>query len=45
MKMGLNGGRGGAFNGGGSVRRQRWWELQIGDDKVTIEIDISGGGW
>ena len=45
MKMGLNGGGGRAFNGGGSVRRRRWWELQISDDKVTIEIDISFGGW
>ena len=36
---------GGAFNGGGSVRRQCLWGLQIGDDKATMEIDISGGGW
>ena len=36
---------GGAFNGGGSVQRQRLWELQIGDDKAMMEIDISGGGW
>jgi len=36
---------GGAFNGGGSVRRQRLWGLQIGDDKAAMEIDISGGGW
>ena len=41
----FNGGGGGAFNGGGSVQRQRRWGLQIGDDKATMEIDISGGGW
>ena len=36
---------GGAFNGGGSIRRRRRWGLRIGDDKATMEIDISGGGW
>jgi hypothetical protein len=36
---------GGAFNGGGSVRRQRRWRLQIGNDEAMMEIDISGGGW
>ena len=36
---------GGAFNGGGSVRQQRRWGLRIGNDKVTMEIDIGGGGW
>ena len=45
MKTVFNGGGGGAFNGGGSVQRQRRWGLQIGDDKATMEIDISGGGW
>jgi hypothetical protein len=45
MKMALNGGGGRAFNGGGSIRRRRWWGLRIGDDKVMMEIDISGGGW
>jgi hypothetical protein len=45
MKMGLNGGGGRTFNSGGSIRRRRWWGLRIGDDKVTMEIDISGGGW
>ena len=44
MKTVFNGGGGGAFNGGGSVQRQRWWGLQIGDDKATMEIDISSGG-
>ena len=34
-----------AFNGSGSVRRQRRWGLQIGNDEETMEIDISGGGW
>ena len=34
---------GGAFNDGGSVRRQRRWGLWIGDDKEMMEIDISGG--
>ena len=37
--------RGGAFNGGGSVRLRRRWGLRIGNDEATIEIDISGGGW
>jgi len=37
--------RGGAFNGGGSIRQRRRWGLRIGDDKATMEIDISGGGW
>ena len=37
--------RGGAFNGGGSVRRQRRWGLRIGKDKVMMEICISGGRW
>ena len=36
---------GGAFNGGGSVRRQRRWGIRINDDEATREIDISGGGW
>jgi hypothetical protein len=36
---------GGAFNGGGSIRRRRRWGLRIGDDEATMEIDISGGGW
>jgi hypothetical protein len=45
MKTVFNGGGGGAFNCGGSVRRQLWWELWIGNDKATMEIDISGGGW
>jgi hypothetical protein len=36
---------GGAFNGGGSVRWQQRWGLQIGDNKATMEIDISIGGW
>jgi hypothetical protein len=36
---------GGAFNGGSSVHRQRRWGLQIGNDKATMEIDISDGGW
>jgi len=34
-----------AFNCGGSIQRQRRWGLRIGDDKATMEIDISGGGW
>ena len=34
----------GAFNGGGSVQRQHQWGLQIGDDEVTMEVDISSGG-
>jgi len=34
-----------AFNGGGSVRRQWRWGLQIGNDKPTMEIDISGDRW
>jgi hypothetical protein len=34
-----------AFNGSGSIQWQRWWRLRIGDDEVTMEIDISGGGW
>ena len=37
--------RGGAFNGGCRIRRRRWWGLRIGDDKATMDIDISGGGW
>ena len=48
MKTAFNGnggGGGGAFNGCGSVRRRRRWGLRIGDDEVTMEIDISGGGW
>ena len=45
MKTVFNGGGGGEFNGGGSVRRQRRWGLRIGDDKAMMEIDISGGGW
>jgi hypothetical protein len=36
---------GGAFNGGGIIRRRRRWGLRIGDDEATMEIDISGGGW
>ena len=34
-----------AFNGSGSVQRQRWWGLRISNAKVMMEIDISGGGW
>jgi hypothetical protein len=46
MKMAFNGGRGGgAFNGDRSVRRRRRWEERIGDGEVTIEYDISSGGW
>jgi hypothetical protein len=37
--------RGGVFNGGGSVRWRRQWEVRIGDGKATMENDISGGGW
>ena len=37
--------RGGAFNDGGSVRRQQRWGLRIGDDEATMEIDICGDGW
>ena len=33
------------FNGSGSVRRRRWYGLQIGNDEATMEINISGGGW
>ena len=36
---------GGESNGGGSIRQQRWWGLQIGDAEAMMEIDISGGGW
>jgi len=32
MKMAFNGVGGGAFNGGGSVRRRPRWGLQIGND-------------
>ena len=35
---------GGAINGSGSVRRRRRWGLQIGDDKATMENDISFDG-
>jgi len=45
MKMAFNGGGGGGFNGGGSVRRRHRWGLRIGDDEVTMEIDISSGRW
>ncbi len=46
MKTAFNGGKGGgAFNGGDSVRRQQRWGLRIGNDKATMEIDISGGRW
>ena len=45
MKTAFNGEEGGVFNGGGSVRRQRQWGLRIGNDKATMENDISGGGW
>ena len=34
----------GAFNGGSSVQRQQQWGLQIGNDEVMMEVDISGGG-
>jgi hypothetical protein len=35
---------GGAFNGSSNIQ-QRWqWGLRTGDDKATMEIDISGGG-
>ena len=34
-----------AFNGGGSVRRQRRYGLQIGNDEAMMEINISGGKW
>jgi len=45
MKTAFNGGRGGEFNGGGSVRQRRRWGLRIGDDEATMEIGISSGGW
>ena len=45
MKMAFNGGGGGVFNGGGSIRRRHRWRLRIGDDKATMEIDISSGRW
>jgi len=34
-----------SFIGGSSVRWQWRWGLRIGDDKVTMEIDVSSGGW
>ena len=45
MKTVFNGGGGGEFNGGGSVRQRRRWGLRIGDNEATMEIDISSGGW
>ena len=36
--------RGGAFNGGGSVRWGRRGGLRIGNDEATMEIDMSGAG-
>ena len=45
MKTAFNGGGGGGFNGGDSVRRRWRWGLRMGDDEAMVEIDISGGGW
>ena len=52
MKTVFNGGGGGEFNGGGSVRRQRRWGLRIGDDKATdggrqhlTAVMDEGGRW
>ena len=45
MKTAFNGGRGGMFNSGSSIQWQWPWGLQIGNDEVMMENDISGGGW